>query len=807
MRTYKSFFQILIIIFTVVTLSACQTQRPKQTPHINVIASGFFNPVGMAILPDGSLLIAEGGTGMDDNSAGISLITPDGEIGRLISGLQSLPGPGEFSGSPLIAISPDHQMLYVGNFGTGNLWTFPLPQNEPLTLPLEPYRLDQMGMAMQQLNNVKIGNPFDITFNANNAPIVTDASGNGLAKETPDGATEFIHLFSGLVNPDNENLMIDPVPTGITRVQSEYFVTLSGGCPYPNGSGELVAVGENQEQRLLVDDLNMPIDVAQSIDGTIWVLEHATYEPNGACFEEIEYEPNTGTLSKIGDAGSLERIVTKLNYPGAILPLADGSLLVSEVRNGRILHITFEDNGTRNDTEERGFEIEVGEPVYQEISDVDGALTAVIKHHNLTPNPGADLREGDTPLAQLGQMLFFDPILSGDQNTACATCHHPAFAMADGRVLPIGAGGTQLGPQRTFDTTVPIAPDAHPKAHEDGETIVPNPFFDEFVPRNSPTILNAALLDVQFWDGRVANYATTQVVTTPDEEVNVFGMTDALAAQALFPITSPHEMAGASLSDFRPENIRELLIARVQAIPAYQEMFQDVFGTEEVTAVRLAEAIAAFERRFIFTNSPWDAYLSGETDALTEQQKRGALLFFGELNTAVNCVQCHNGDLFTDLDFHNILSPQLGPGKDIGEDEREDWGRSHATFEHRDQFKFRTPGLRNVALTAPYFHSGAYPTLESAIQHHANIWESAATYNPNEHLPTVYIESVMPFAPDQQAHSVAPQLRDGMPLSQQDIADLTAFIHALTDPEATNLMAFLPESVPSGLPLDPLPAP
>ncbi|MCA9931705.1 MAG: ScyD/ScyE family protein, partial [Anaerolineales bacterium] len=613
-------FLILLIILT-----ACQNEPKQLVPQISVVAEGLLNPVGIVALPDGTLLIAEEGTGNDDLSAGVSLITLNGEIGRLISGLPSSRDSGDLSGAPLLALSPGNDMLYVGNFGAGHLWTLPLPQDEPLTLPSAPFTSEQLGQAMLPLNNVKLTNPFDITFNQDGLPVVTDASGNGVAVENPDGTTRFFHRFDGLVNPDNENLLIDPVPTGITRVKSEYYVTLLGGCPYPAGGGELVAIREDREQRLVADNLNMPIDVAQDTDGTIWVLEFATFTPDASCFSGMGYQQNTGVLSKLTDEGTLEPIVTELNYPGAVLPMPDGSLLVSEVFNGRILHIAFGEEGTQVSTDEQGFEtVAVGEPVYREIADVDTALTAVITRNNLTPHPGADLREGDTPLAQLGQDLFFDPLLSGDKNISCATCHHPSLAMADARVLPIGTSGNELGPQRDFVTEVTLAPEANPSKLQDGivdpETgavTVHNPFIGQFVPRNSPTVLNAALLPVQFWDGRVESYALNQSVTTQEDAVNSFGMTDALATQALFPVTSLHEMAGATLGDLAPQEIRNALVARLADNPAYREQFTAVFGSDEITAVQVATAIAAFERRFIFTDAPWDAYVAGDASALT----------------------------------------------------------------------------------------------------------------------------------------------------------------------------------------------
>ncbi|MFW6098054.1 MAG: FG-GAP-like repeat-containing protein, partial [Chloroflexota bacterium] len=513
--------------------------------------------------------------------------------------------------------------------------------------------------------------------------------------------------------------------------------------------------------------------------------------------------------------GTLEPVIEGLNFPGAVLPMPDGSLYVTEVFAGRILHITLhnEEIAVRAD-ESTVPEVTAATPTYNNITDMDAVLAAVRRQHNLQPNPGAELREGDTALARLGRDLFFDPILSGDRNISCATCHHPALAMADARVLPIGAGGAELGPQRDFLEQVVLGPDAsRPRRQqgitdpETGETIVANPFIGEFVPRNSLTVINSALLPVQFWDGRVESYALGEAVTTQEELVNDFGMTDVLATQALFPITSLHEMAGATLGQRAPQEIRTMLLERLMDVPEYRQQFEKLFGSEEITAVHVATALAAFERRFIFTDAAWDAYLAGDTTALTDRQKRGALLFYGELNPDVNCAQCHSGDLFTDNDFHNLLVPQLGPGKGVGENGREDWGRSLVSFDRRDQYSFRTAPLRNVTLTAPYFHTGAYATLEAAIWHHANIWQSAAGYDPSAHLPPEHYSSVRPFAPEKQIHSAAPELRAGLPLTEQDVVDLVAFLEALTDPAAIDLLHFVPESVPSELSLDPLPDP
>lgn len=373
--------------------------------------------------------------------------------------------------------------------------------------------------------------------------------------------------------------------------------------------------------------------------------------------------------------------------------------------------------------------------------------------------------------------------------------------MTDGRVLPIGAGGHGLGESRAFRAMIAMR-------SEDGRdhigTLV-NPFVDVFIPRNSPTIINSALLGKQFWDGRVEENPESNTVITLEDAITDLDINDALMAQVLFPITSQHEMAGVTFTDFPPMVIRLTLLNRLRANPNYAARFADVFGASHISLRQLAEAVAAFERQLIFTAAPWDDYLAGNTQALSEAQKRGGLLFFGALNQAVNCAACHSGDLFTDQRFHNLLAPQLGPGKDNGIDDRDDFGRANVSFDYRDQYRFKTPSLRNVELTAPYFHSGAYGSLEAVIWHHADPWRANMVYAVEDHLPPDFHDALLPYDFERQAHSVAYPMRAGMPLNEAEVADLVAFLTALTDPAARDLSHITPTELPSGLPLDPLP--
>jgi hypothetical protein len=310
-------------------------------PQVTIVATGLIHPLGLAALPDGSLLIAEEGTGENDMSAGVSLLTADGQLGRFISGLPSSRDSGDLSGVPFVAVSPDNSRLYLSYFNAGGLLTLTIDPDRPLLLPATPLGPEDLQLTMTPLNNVRLVNAFSMTFDRTGIPVVSDASENGVAKETAEGEVRFIHRFSELADPANELIKIDAVPTGITRVGAEYYVALFGGCPYPEGSGRLVAIDENRNERLVVDGLNMPIDVAQADDGTIWLLEFARFTEGASCFDGQGYQPHTGRLSRLLPDGTLETVLAELNFPGAVLPMPDGSLYLSQIFANHLLHITF----------------------------------------------------------------------------------------------------------------------------------------------------------------------------------------------------------------------------------------------------------------------------------------------------------------------------------------------------------------------------------------------------------------------------------------------------------------------------------
>lgn len=322
---------------TDVTTISEATEVPAE-PTVSVLVDGLLNPVGVEPLPDGSLLIAEEGTGEKDMSAGVTLVLPNGRSGRLISDLPSGRDSGDLSGVPFVRWRGG--LLYTSFFNLGYLATLPLEPSEELTLPETPYTLNDLGQTMLPLNAVQMRNPFDLAFDENGRPVVSDATENGVAIMTEGGQTRFFHRFDFLTNPGDGKPNIDPVPTGIERIGSEFYVTLTSGCPYPAKAGKLVAITTNRQQRIVVDGLSMPIDVVRAADGTVWLLEFARFAEGGSCFSGAGYLPHSGRLSYLKGNGELETVLVDLDFPGSLAFDVSGNLIISEIFSGRVLQVT-----------------------------------------------------------------------------------------------------------------------------------------------------------------------------------------------------------------------------------------------------------------------------------------------------------------------------------------------------------------------------------------------------------------------------------------------------------------------------------
>lgn len=436
---------------------------------------------------------------------------------------------------------------------------------------------------------------------------------------------------------------------------------------------------------------------------------------------------------------------------------------------------------------------------------ISASVQADNDRHGYLPPPSVDsnfLDNGQPPEAKvtLGKFLFFDKILSGNQNISCATCHHGLTDTGDGLSLPVGEGGRGTGVIRGTGS----GPDA----------------VHERVPRNAPPVfaLGAITIDTLFHDGRVQVDASQPSGFRSPAGDNLPGnLENVLAAQAMFPVTSGTEMAGqagensiadaASVGNLAgPGGVWEQLADRIRAIPEYVAMFSEAFGVTagEITYGHAANAISAFERAaWRADNSPFDDFLRGDKGAMSKNAIKGMKLFYGK----AGCSGCHSGTYQTDMQFYAIAMPQIGQGKGHGPSGHEDIGRAAVTGNDNENYQFRTPPLRNVALTGPWGHDGAFDTLEGVVRHHLNPIESLENYDCDN-------EPRLPSRPDldmldcfvMNNSDLVDNIKnanelDDTDLSEREITYLMNFLHSLTDPGSVDIRADVPRSVPSGLPM------
>ncbi len=327
--------------------------------------------------------------------------------------------------------------------------------------------------------------------------------------------------------------------------------------------------------------------------------------------------------------------------------------------------------------------------------------------------------------AELGKLLFFDPILSGEKDVACATCHHPSSGYAEFLEISIGVNGHGFGSKRAFKqpNTIP------------------------FTKRNSQTILNTAFNGINhlnkydpvsapmFWDLRAKS----------------------LEAQALEPIKTLEEMRGER---FNEVEILEEVVRRVRDIPAYQELFEEVYGTKNsINQLNIARAIATFERTLVTNNSRFDHYMRGDESAISLSEKEG----FEQFKQS-GCGNCHNGPMFSDFKEH-ILGVRHNaklPFEDMGID---------------STFAFRTPTLRNLRHTAPYMHNGTFLTLRRVMEFYEDI---SVGKNINPLLQREQLDTLV----------------NVVEIEVKDMNPIISFLNTLND---ENFDKSEPDSVPSGL--------
>lgn len=386
---------------------------------------------------------------------------------------------------------------------------------------------------------------------------------------------------------------------------------------------------------------------------------------------------------------------------------------------------------------------------------IAGALAGV-QARALEPLTEADFPAYPPEQVALGRALFSDPILSGAGDIACATCHARRFGLSDGVSLGLGSGARGAGMARTG----PVR---------------------QRVSRNAPGLwaLGARQMRRLFWDGRVERLADGRL-RTPLGARLPRGLSGPLAAQALFPLISPVEMAGrhnAVADAGGPEAAWAVIARRVSASPRYPDL----------TIVEIANALAAYiATAFRATDTAYDRFVSGDRGALDARQQHGLALFFGK----ARCANCHTPPLFTDQEFHGLGLPHIGPGRAAPFDPvARDTGRFGVTSDPADAYRFRTPPLRGVALTAPYGHNGAWPTLAAIIRQHLDPARARAAWSPEAlRLPPAPRLTVPDWATwenvAEQARALAAADIRPLRLSEEEISALVAFLHALSPPQA-----------------------
>ena len=388
----------------------------------------------------------------------------------------------------------------------------------------------------------------------------------------------------------------------------------------------------------------------------------------------------------------------------------------------------------------------------------------------------------------LGQKLFFDRILSGNYDTACATCHHPLTNTSDDLALGLGTGVENPGAIGPF------------RIRGEGRT---------FVPRNSPHLFNlgSELWQTIYWDARIAT--TDGIVRSPAGPQLPLELRTPLQIQAMFPVTSRVEMRGsledaqlgnevAAIDDTDFIGIWSALMDRLLEIEEYRQLFKTAFPSIPESSLgfqHAAIAIAAFEAEaFGMLDSPFDRYLAGDRSALDADQKRGAILFY----SSAKCSVCHSGTLMSDQKHHNLAVPQLGPGKSTIEGL--DLGRSEWSGRDTDRYKFRTPSLRNVNQTGPWMHNGAFSNLADVIYHHL---EPKRAVERNEVTPQLYQVDLRSTVVTDRYINRGMLETVSLPkydLNEDEIGLLLRFLDSLTsDDLQARLSTVIPSSVPSGL--------
>lgn len=440
-----------------------------------------------------------------------------------------------------------------------------------------------------------------------------------------------------------------------------------------------------------------------------------------------------------------------------------------------------------------GFTVEAAGISQEGDKSLDRSLTSTLKNLGFTGKIETTLEKrlgrGINPnKANIGRLLWFDTITGLHNDNTCAGCHAPTAGFGDTQSIAIG-----------IDSNGIVGPDRHGPRNQ----------------RRAPMVINTAFFPNLMWNSRFASLSGDPFDNSGGfqfplpEGLSLSYLPHLLTAQAFIPPTERTEVAGF---EFTGDNnaIRAEVARRLNATPAYRELFGQVFPEVRhggpINFDMFGAAIAEFEFTLTFANAPLDRFARGEKDALTTEQKKGALLFFGK----AGCVSCHavsgqSNEMFSDFKTHVIGVPQVSPVLSNvtfdGPGVNEDFGLEQITQNPADRYKFRTSPLRNLAVQPTFFHNGAFTTIEDAVRHHLNVFQSARNYSPSRLAPDL---AGQPGPIEDVLQRLDPLLSTPINLSDEEFRQLTDFLrNGLLDPRAKpeNLRRLIPPSVPSGRPV------
>lgn len=404
------------------------------------------------------------------------------------------------------------------------------------------------------------------------------------------------------------------------------------------------------------------------------------------------------------------------------------------------------------------------------------------------PNPiqDNDYRSYSQPLVKLGQLLFYDRVLSGTYRVSCATCHNPDRASSNG-----------------FRTDR--------KADEEGDDLAINglPTYEALKPsaKHAPGLFNLGAKEFtsMFGDGRVSQREDGSFLSPAGDELPS-GLRDVLAVQSLFPAVTGDELVGTVDNDVKAlahlgnSAIWKALTERVQYLeeywPPFRAAYPELNSLDQTSIAHIANAIAAFVgTEWRSDQSAFDAWLRGDQRALSSPQQRGLEQFYGK----AGCGECHSGAFQTDHDFHAVATPLwrfdvdlLGEEFDLHQD------RAELTKNSDDRYRRRTPSLRNVEFTAPYGHAGSFETLDGFLKAHLDpvrgLEKFVGDRRNGRPLPARIQSQVGDL---KNRNSIA-----AVDLTGDEFQDLLAFLKSLSQPDVLQGKLGRPEIVPSSLALD-----